>query len=129
MLLAVVLMLVTLVIVASVVAPLVRRSGPAPARAAFDNAVYRAQLAELERDVARGTIKAEEEASARLEIQRRLLASTAGNQAAKPPSATGPVLAVVLALAIPAVGALVYLARGSPGLPDRPVAEAAASQP
>ncbi len=122
--LAVVLMLVTLVVVASAVAPLVRKSRPAPARAAFDRAVYRAQLVELERDVARGVIKREEEASARLEVERRLLASAAEKETAAPPSATGPVLAVVLALAIPSVAALVYLARGSPGLPDHPIAEA-----
>jgi cytochrome c-type biogenesis protein CcmH len=127
MLLAVVLMLVTLVVVASVVTPLVRKSGPAPARAAFDRAVYRAQLAELERDMARGVIKREEQASARLEVERRLLASASEKETTAPPSATGPVLAVVLALAIPSVAALVYLSRGSPGLPDRPVA--AASSP
>src|SRR5690349_285412 len=127
--LAVVLLVLTLVVVASVVAPLVRKPRPAPARAAFDRAVYRAQLTELERDVSRGVIKREEEASARLEIERRLLTSASGKDAAAPPSAAGPVLAVVLALAIPSVAALVYLARGSPGLPDRPSAEASASQP
>ncbi len=124
MLLAVVFIAVTLAVVASVVAPLVRKSGPVPARAAFDRGVYRAQLAELERDVARGLIQREEEASARLEIERRLLASAAGTETVAPPSAIGPILAVVLALAIPSVAALVYLARGSPGLPDHPVAEA-----
>jgi cytochrome c-type biogenesis protein CcmH len=127
--LAVVLLVLTLVVVASVVAPLVRKPRPAPARAAFDRAVYRAQLTELERDVSRGVIKREEEASARLEIERRLLTSASGKDAAAPPSAAGPVLAVALALAIPSVAALVYLARGSPGLPDRPSAEASASQP
>ncbi len=126
--LAVVLMVLTLAVVASVVIPLVRKSRPAPARAAFDRAVYRAQLSELERDVARGVIKREEAASARLEIERRLLASAGAKDTASPPSAAGPVLAVVLALAIPAVASLVYLTRGSPGLPDRPQA-AAASQP
>src|SRR5579859_2975344 len=128
--LAVVLMVLTLVVVASVVIPLVRKPRPAPARAAFDRAVYRAQLAELERDVARGVIKREEEASARLEVERRLLASAAGQETAAAPSVTGPVLAVVLALAIPAVASLVYLTRGSPGLSDRPQAAAqASSQP
>lgn len=127
--LAVVLMVLTLVVVASVVAPLVRKPRPAPVRAEFDRAVYRAQLAELERDVSRGVIKREEEASARLEIERRLLTTAAGKQTATAPSATGPVLAVVLALAIPAVASLVYLSKGSPGLPDRPRAEASASQP
>ena len=128
--LAVVLMVLTLVVVASVVIPLVRKSRPAPVRAAFDRAVYRAQLAELERDVTRGVIKREEAASARLEVERRLLASAAGKETAAPPSVTGPVLAVVLALAIPAVASLVYLTRGSPGLPDRPQAAAQApSQP
>jgi len=45
------------------------------------------------------------------------------------PSATGPVLAVVLALSIPAVASLVYLARGSPSLPDHPQADTRTAAP
>lgn len=118
MLLAVVLMAVTLAVVASVVAPLVRTGRPAPARAAFDRAVYRAQLAELERDVERGVIERPEGAATRIEIERRLLASDARKGGAPPAPAVSPALTVVLALAIPAVASLVYLSRGSPGVPD-----------
>jgi len=114
MLLAVALMAVALAVVAGVVAPLVRTGRPAPARAAFDRAVYRAQLAELERDVARGVIERPEGAATRIEIERRLLASDARKGGSAPAPAVSPALTVVLALAIPAVASLVYLSRWSP---------------
>ena len=56
-----------------VVLPLVRGVRTAPGRAAFDQAVYRDQLRELDRDIARGLITEAEAQGARLEIQRRLL--------------------------------------------------------
>ena len=39
-----------------IVAPLLRGSGPVASRANFDQAVYRDQLRELDRDIARGLI-------------------------------------------------------------------------
>ena len=49
--------------------PLLQKRSDRTANA--DLAVYRDQLAELERDVARGVLPQKEAASARLEIQRR----------------------------------------------------------
>ncbi|HYM01852.1 MAG TPA: c-type cytochrome biogenesis protein CcmI [Stellaceae bacterium] len=123
MLLAVALAVMTIVVVATVVLPLMRAARAAPERAAFDRAVYRDQLRELERDVTRGLVENDQAATARLEIERRLLA--AGAPSAPPPSPTtgSPVLAVALALLVPAVAAVLYLALGAPGVPDQPYAE------
>jgi cytochrome c-type biogenesis protein CcmH len=60
-----------------IVLPLLRGARPAMDRAAFDTAVYRDQLRELDRDMARGLVTEAEAQGARLEIQRRLLAADA----------------------------------------------------
>jgi cytochrome c-type biogenesis protein CcmH len=121
MLLALAIAAVTLVVVATVVLPLMKGARAAPERAAFDRAVYRDQLKELERDRARGLIDGDEAAAARLEIERRLLAADRPPAAAVP-SAGSPVLAVALALLLPAAAAGIYLALGAPNVPDEPYA-------
>jgi cytochrome c-type biogenesis protein CcmH len=121
MLLALAIAAVTLVVVATVVLPLMKGTRAAPERAAFDRAVYRDQLKELERDRARGLIDGEEAAVARLEIERRLLSADAPPAAALR-SAGSPVLAVMLALLLPAAAAGLYLALGAPTVPDEPYA-------
>jgi cytochrome c-type biogenesis protein CcmH len=123
MLLAAALAVMCLVVAVMVVLPLMRPQPPAPERAAFDRAVYRDQLAELERDAARGLIDATEAASARLEIERRLLAADAPRGTAPAQAAGSAVLAVSLALAVPGAAVLLYLALGAPGVPDQPYAE------
>jgi len=122
MLLAVALIFMTVAVVASVVVPLMRTPRPLPERGAFDRAVYRDQLKELERDVARGLIDASAASSARLEIERRLLAAGAPGETTEPLSAPSPMLAVILALGVPMGAALIYLALGAPGVPDQPFA-------
>src|SRR5216683_3328183 len=53
------LLLLTIGAIAAIVVPLLRpRRAPAPPRAAFDRAVYRDQLGEIARDLARGTLAA-----------------------------------------------------------------------
>lgn len=121
MLLALAIAAVTLVIVATVVLPLMQGARAAPERAAFDRAVYRDQLKELERDRARGLIDGDEAAAARLEIERRLLAADTPAPAAVR-SAGSPMLAVALALLLPAAAAGIYLALGAPTVPDEPYA-------
>ncbi len=122
MLLAVAIMVMTVAVVASVVVPLMRTARPLPERGAFDRAVYRDQLRELERDVARGLIDAREASTARLEIERRLLAADVKGESAEQQSAANPRLAVGLALGLPMAAALIYLALGAPGVPDQPFA-------
>jgi cytochrome c-type biogenesis protein CcmH len=55
--------------------PLLRRQIQAPARVAYDIVVYRDQLAEVERDIERGLLSAEQAEAARTEILRRMLAA------------------------------------------------------
>jgi cytochrome c-type biogenesis protein CcmH len=85
-------------------------------------AVYRDQLAEIDRDAAVGLIGTSEAEAARLEIGRRLLA------AADPPPLLSRIafrrVAAVIALAgLPLIALAVYLPLGSPRLPDFPLAE------
>jgi cytochrome c-type biogenesis protein CcmH len=98
-----------------------------------DLAVYRDQLAELEREVGRGLLPETEAASARLEIQRRLLVA-AGKE--RPAAETEPqrvrprnraVLAALLLLLLPAAAVAIYLDLGSPDLPALPFAARAST--
>ena len=102
-----------------ILAPLLRGSRPAPSRANFDQTVYRDQLRELDRDIARGLITSSEAGAARLEIQRRLLA--ADKQPSAPARlARSPLLATIVFLFV-AIGSISsYLWFGSPNLPDAP---------
>ncbi len=87
-------------------------------RAAYDQAVFRDQLAELDRDVARGTIGQAEADAARNEISRRLIA------AAQEPGrrrVSGLAWAAIAAtLIVPAVALPLYLKAGNPQLADVP---------
>lgn len=126
MILALAFIVVTVAVVALMVAPLTRSTRALPGRGQFDRAVYRDQLKELERDLARGLISADEAATARIEIERRLLAADSADEAeerATPSPTASPRLAIALAIAVPAAAALLYLYQGSPTLPDEPFAD------
>lgn len=93
--------------------------GEAPARLSYDVNVYRAQLGEIERDVARGVVPEEDAERLRTEISRRILAADDAARAtlgAAPAPARWAMLAItVLALA---GSYLVYLHVGQPGYGD-----------
>lgn len=111
----------TLIVLTLVLGPLLKPARPPATRAAFDRAVYRDQLKELDRDVARGTVADGEAGTARLELQRRLL--SAGEDATPVrDGARKPLLAVAAALLIVLVAGGIYWVMGSPGLPDDPYA-------
>jgi cytochrome c-type biogenesis protein CcmH len=129
----------TAVVVLLLVLPLLHRWRAPVTRRQYDRAVYRAQLDELERDIARGMIGGADAQAARLEIERRLLAA-ATTSAAPAGAAPGgaqdvtadaaPVrvgdsraLALAAALIIAGGAGLVYLRLGAPGVPDMPFAE------
>ncbi len=91
-----------------------------------DIQVYRDQLKEVDRDVARGIVSADDADQARVEISRRLL--EADRKAAVPiggASSSGNTrLGVVLVSVGTVVGALMlYLQLGAPGYPDLPLQE------
>ncbi len=84
-------------------------------------ALHRAQLAELDRDLAEGRLLASEHASAVLEVQRRLLAVAATPDAAgDTPSARAPLIAAAVLLPLAALA--LYLPGGVPGMPAAPLA-------
>ncbi|MBB5754329.1 c-type cytochrome biogenesis protein CcmI [Prosthecomicrobium pneumaticum] len=102
--------------------PLARAPRGVVGRLAAERAIYRDQLAEIDREVARGVVPAAEAEAARTEIARRLL-KTDGTEAAAPVRPGLARLALGLALiGVPAVALAAYLALGSPDMPDQPLA-------
>jgi cytochrome c-type biogenesis protein CcmH len=106
-------------VVVSVLAFALLRPGRAAgvASAAFDMQVYRDQLGELDRDLARGTIGKDEAERARLEISRRLLeadkaAREGGGASRAPRSLTLSALALSAALILGG-GFWLYLGQGA----------------
>ncbi|KAA5605094.1 c-type cytochrome biogenesis protein CcmI [Roseospira marina] len=122
-----------------------------PDRAEYDMTVYRDQLSEIDRDLARGLLSEEQAAAARLEVQRRMLAAAGPDAAAGDGDASGDVgsgtsqqppirfldlipraieqgpwgiatLAGVLAV-VPMGALALYLIIGSPMLPGQPHAQ------
>lgn len=119
MILAFLLALMAFLALLPIVAPLLRGSRPVASRASFDQAVYRDQLEELDRDIARGLITPTEAATARLEIQRRLIA-TDRLPAASTKLSRSPVLAVIVFILIGGGSVGSYLWLGAPDVPDQP---------
>jgi cytochrome c-type biogenesis protein CcmH len=116
------LLLFTLGAIAAIIVPLLRRGpAPAPPRAAFDRAVYRDQLDEIARDVARGTLDADQANAARLEIERRLLATDGPDEATLTRRPIRGTTAIALAASVAAGSIALYLALGSPWLGDEPL--------
>jgi cytochrome c-type biogenesis protein CcmH len=111
----------TLIVLTLVLGPLLKPARAPVTREAFDRAVYRDQLKELEREVARGAVAENEAATARLELQRRLLAADSDDKAANA-GTRKPLLAGALALAIVLIAGGLYWRLGSPGVPDDPYA-------
>lgn len=85
--------------------------------------VYRDQLRELDADVARGLLNAEEAETSRIEISRRILAADAAASEAPRPSPRHVSQIGLLVLAALMAGAVIaYVNLGVPGLPDQPLA-------
>jgi cytochrome c-type biogenesis protein CcmH len=114
--------LLTLCACMAVLAP-VMRARPTPASDAdFDLEVYRDQLAEIDRDRARGVIDGAEAEQAKAEVARRILKLDAAK--AGRPSLGGrltKIAATVAILAVPLVSWGIYAATGSPWLPAQPL--------
>lgn len=84
--------------------------------------VYRDQLAEVDRDLARGVISGDEAARIRVEVSRRVLdAGRQSDLAVYKPSAQAPVASAVVGGALLAAVAGYYWL-GAPGYPDLPLA-------
>jgi cytochrome c-type biogenesis protein CcmH len=120
------------VVVGLVIWPLAAARGRTPARAAYDRAVYRDQLKEIARDVDRALLTPAEAASARLEVERRLLAAgeepETGLRASAKPTTAPLMLTVMLAVLVPLAAVAIYLVRGAPRVPDQPYEARAAER-
>lgn len=115
----------SVVVVALLVAAMRRVPVQAADGAASDLAVYRDQLAEIERDLARSTIGPDEAARLRAEIGKRVIEADRERKAAPAvgPSATAYRLALVLVGGLVVPGALLaYWGLGAPGYPDMALA-------
>ena len=103
--------------------PLMRHDREELPESAFDIEVYRDQLAELDRDVARGAIDAKEAELARVEISRRILKASKAEAHDGNAGATrfARALASIAVLSIPLASWSIYAATGSPDLPAQPL--------
>ncbi|MDJ0822208.1 MAG: c-type cytochrome biogenesis protein CcmI [Paracoccaceae bacterium] len=99
-----------------------RDTGPAEA---FDLQVYRDQLAEIERDAAKGSIVPEEAERLRTEVSRRILTADAKAQTeaagAAQPQGAAMVMAAVMVAVVLGGGFWLYSAIGAPGYGDLPL--------
>jgi len=114
--------LMALAAAALLVLALMRTRGGAGPAAAYDLRVYRDQLREVDRDLARGVIGEADAERTRAEVSRRILAADAA--ARKSPDRSGApqavtmVTAVGLAVMVIAGSVLLYRGLGAPGYGD-----------
>lgn len=105
-----------------------RRTGEEPSRVDFDIVVYRSQLTEIEQEIERGLLTAEEADAARAEVYRRMLAAedvelkTRYEQPQDGGRTARLVAVFAVVLVVPLGAAFLYSALGSPNLPGEPYA-------
>src|SRR5437868_5438842 len=125
--LAIALLGLTSLALALLLVPLLLRRHAEASRETYNLAVYRDQLAEVERDLGRGLLSPEQAEMARAEIGRRILALPPARTSAASASSAPFAIATIAVLLLPFAAWLVYARLGSPGLPDQPFAERAAA--
>ena len=119
--LALALLGLTTLAIALLIVPLILRGRGNEARDAYNLAVYRDQLAELERDVERGILSPVEAEAAKSEIGRRILALTP-SAAPRAASSAPLVVAAIAIILVPFAAWTIYWKLGSPSLADQPLA-------
>lgn len=111
----------TVLVAAYAAVPLLREGGRAASSPDVD--IYKAQLAEIDNDLARDVIDADEAARARVEVSRRLLAaSKIAPQSGNASPTANRILGAVVCAGLLAIGFATYLRIGAPGEPDQPLA-------
>ncbi len=105
-------------LVASYLARGLLRGAEPVANASPDVQLYRDQLAETDRDLARGTLSPADAGRVRAEIARRLLDADRAPRATDAPAAPAPWAAIALVLAAIAGAAALYTRIGAPWYPD-----------
>jgi cytochrome c-type biogenesis protein CcmH len=115
----------TALVVFVLLRPLLGAGTREDAREAFNAAVYRDQLGEIDADRGRGLIGESEAEAARLEIARRLLQADSNERAAgreQVSAGRARAATIVVATVVPLLTLGLYLLYGSPRLPDQPLA-------
>lgn len=114
----------TIIVGLAIMAPLLRgRQAVAEPTAAFDLRVYRDQLREVERDLERGVITAEDAGRLRTEIGRKVLdADRRLSQVSAGGTGGRGLLALGVLVVLFAGAAALYLREGQPGRDDLPIA-------
>lgn len=116
----------TAMVAAAILRPFLRGGATvaAPA-AAYDLGVYRDQLREVDRDVARGVLTETEAERLRVEIGRKILDAdrAMARQAAPRTPGGGRWIAAGLLVAVLAASGALYWRLGNPALPDLPLAQ------
>lgn len=116
----------------SVLLPLAARPKADSNGSDHDLEVYRDQLSELDRDLARGLIQPPEAEQARAEIGRRIIRLDIGGPGETKPTRTpkaARLVATVAVMAVPLVSWGLYGQIGSPDLPSQPLGERLAKNP
>ncbi|MXU65465.1 c-type cytochrome biogenesis protein CcmI [Oceanomicrobium pacificus] len=120
--------LLFLIALLAILLPLLRRRGGDAAREAYDRQVYLDQLAELDKDLDRGILSAEEAERSRAEVARRLLRADqeerkapAGSLAQDAPRGATRIAAVAVLVLLAALSWGLYAQIGTPSLPDQPL--------
>jgi len=116
--------LITAAVIGALLLPLFRQSKRGEDRQRREIAIYGDQLAELQREAGAGLIAAEAAATAKIEIERKVLAIGESKNAAAPTeSATASsrmAAAVLVASLAPLAAFAIYLATGAPHEPSYP---------
>ncbi len=115
--------ILTALVVAVLLHPLLRRREEGEAAGAEELEVYKAQLTDIDRDLAAGTLAAEEAGLARREVERRILAADEARRRRVVQGAPARRLALVLLVVLPLAGPGLYLLLGQPDLPAQPHGE------
>ncbi len=115
--------LLTAVSLYVICAPLLRRRAGTAPDAAFDVQVYKDQLGEIEKDLARGVLAPTEAEAARTEVSRRLLgAAEVDAKTASPAPQSASRIAGLALLAFTLIGGgILYSQLGTPGYRDQPL--------
>ncbi|KZK86400.1 formate-dependent nitrite reductase complex subunit NrfG [Pseudovibrio sp. Ad46] len=120
-----VLAILTAAVALAVLVPLARSPKVSPDER-NDEAVFRAQLEEIQKDLERGVIAPDMAEAAKIEVSRRLLAAHKQNQGdhqSAPSKMRMRIVQLTAVVLIPLAALGMYLQYGSPEIPDQPRAE------
>jgi cytochrome c-type biogenesis protein CcmH len=120
--------LLTALVVVILCWPLLRqRHSASTSRKAINTAIYRDQMAELDRDLASGAVARDDHATAREELERRVLEDVADDNAAVVAAPRRlPLTALALGVALPAAALALYFSLGNPAALDPSAQKSAA---